>query len=402
MSERKAHDTLLHNAWSDFCDELKSMGDVMLREQAPGNPTERAEAFRLLSRNVGLALAFELEYKDPQFPELNHYFDPTRKQGGDNTDACYVGAQINGSDHYRISGHRGTASFFAITVVASGTTPWGGGVVSSLFEDDLRVDDDGYFELFIGPEPPADAATNPALNYIATTPDTFRITFRQFFSDWENEEPMRARIDCLSRSSQAPEITPQKIADGFQRASGWLRDSLTYWADMIEKWKVQPNQFLSYRQLDDNAIDATPGGEPMICYWRLPADEALIIRVVPPAADYWAVEFGNYWWESMDYRYRLSNTNDHYAVLEDDGELIVVVSHSDPGVPNWLDPSGHSEGYITYRWIGADHYPAPQSQQVKRDSLFEHLPPTIQRYSSEQRREQLAERRRGVSKRFPY
>jgi hypothetical protein len=57
----------------------------------------------------------------------------------------------------------------------------------------------------------------------------------------------------------------------------------------------------------------------------------------------------------MDYRYRLANTNCHYAALEEDGELIVVVSHDDPGLPNWLDPSGHSEGYVTYRWMLADH-----------------------------------------------
>jgi hypothetical protein len=24
------------------------------------------------------------------------------------------------------------------------------------------------------------------------------------------------------------------------------------------------------------------------------------VRVTPPAAHYWAVEFGNYWWETMD------------------------------------------------------------------------------------------------------
>ena len=109
---------------------------------------------------------------------------------------------------------------------------------------------------------------------------------------------------------------------------------------MIEKWKAQPNRFLSYRQLDDNPIDATPGGEPLICYWQVPEDEALIVRVFPPRARYWSVEFGNYWWESMDYRYRLANTNDHYAKREADGELILVVSHEDPGVPNWLDASG--------------------------------------------------------------
>jgi hypothetical protein len=216
----------------------------------------------------------------------------------------------------------------------------------------IRTDPDGSFELYLSPEP------HPG-NWIRTTPQSFRVTFRQFFADWENEAPMEARIDRLTGDGAPPALTPERVAAGLAGASHWVNWSLTYWADMIEKWKAQPNRFLSYRQLDDNRIDATPGGEPLIAYWMLPADQALVIRVRPPRAQYWSVEFGNCWWETMDYRYRLASTNCHHAVLEDDGELIVVASHDDPGLPNWLDPSGHTEGYVTYRWMLADEHPVP-------------------------------------------
>ncbi len=389
------HDLLLRNAWNDFCDSLKRAGEISFRETASSNPVDRAAAIRLLSRNIGLALAFELENKDPLHPEIMHYFDPMRKQGGDNTDALYVGAPINGTDTYRVSGKRGNARYFSVTVVERGATPWGGAVPSVLFGDDLEVDGDGNFELWVGPD------EHPG-NWIRTTPDTFRLTFRQFFADWEGEKPMEARIDRITGDDAPPQLTPDSVADGLATAAHWLHWSVTYWADMIDKWKVQPNRFLSYRQLDDNKIDATPGGEPLICYWMLPKDEALIIRVRPPEARYWAVEFGNYWWETMDYRYRLANTNCHYAALEEDGELIVVVSHDDPGVPNWLDPSGHSEGYVTYRWMIADHYPVPTCQQVKRSALFDHLPAGMKQIGPAERREQLAGRRRGIVQRFKW
>ena len=65
-------------------------------------------------------------------PELLHYFDPLRKQGGDNADALYVGAPVDGAHTYRISGQRGTARYFAVTVLEDGVTPWGGAVVGSL------------------------------------------------------------------------------------------------------------------------------------------------------------------------------------------------------------------------------------------------------------------------------
>jgi hypothetical protein len=104
----------------------------------------------------------------------------------------------------------------------------------------------------------------------------------------------------------------------------------------------------------------------------------------------------------MDYRYRLASTNCHHAVLEDDGELIVVVSHDDPAVPNWLDPSGHTEGYITYRWMLAETCPVPQCEQVPRDALFEHLPAGVRRITPRGRHAQLEARRRGVLKRFKW
>lgn len=389
------YETALRDAWHRFCDELKKAGDIPLRPMAAGNPVDKAAAYRLLARNIGLALQFELDNVDPLHPELLTYFNPIRKQGGDNTDAHYVGAPINGTDTYRVTGKRGSSKYFGVTVVEKGNTPWGGGVAGVLFGDQIKVEEDGTFELWLSPEPHEG-------NWIKTTPDTFRVTFRQFFADWEHEESMQARIDRITGDGAPPELTPELVVEGLDRSAHWVNWSVTYWAEMIEKWKVRPNTFLSYRQLDDNKIDATPGGEPIIAYWMVPEDEALIIRITPPEAHYWALEFGNYWWETMDYRYRLSSTNCHHAVMEDDGELIVVISHDDPGLPNWLDPSGHSEGYLTFRWMLAATCPIPTATQVKRKDLFDHLPANIKRITPEGRREQLAERRRGIVNRFKW
>ncbi|MEM1110452.1 MAG: DUF1214 domain-containing protein [Pseudomonadota bacterium] len=389
------NDEKLKASWDSFCDDLKSASELVFRDSTPASDIDRAKGFRLLARNIALGLQFNLENNDPDFPELLHYFDPLRKQGGDNTDALYVGAPINGEHTYRISGKRGTARYFAVTVLEDGNTPWGGAVVGNLINDEIAVEEDGSFELIVGPK------EHPG-NFIKTTPGTWRITFRQFFADWETEEPMVARIDCLSDIEHDPVIYPAKIQQGLAETSAWVKESTFYWANMLDRWQARPNDFVSYRQLDDNAIDATPGGEPLICYWQVPTDEALIVRVMPPSAAYWAVEFGNYWWESMDYRYRLCSTNCHHAQLQDDGELIFVVSHSDTGVANWLDPSGHQEGYIALRWIGADAYPKPHCAQVKLSELDNHLPRDIKTLSREERKAQLAARRRGVIQRFRY
>jgi len=391
---KASRDTLLQSSWAEFCDELKEAGDLIFRDTTPDNDLARAKGLRLLARNISLGLQFNLDNIDTQTPELLHYFDPIRKQGGDNTDALYVGAPINGQNTYRVVGKRGQAKFFAVTVLEDGATPWGGRVVGNLIDDQIKMDVDGNFELIISPH-------KHDGNWIKSTPDTWRITFRQFFADWANEDPMMAQIECLDGDGHDPILTPEQVCQRLKNSAEWVKVSTHYWADMIDKWAVQPNTFLSYRQLDDNDIDATPGGEPLITYWNVPEDEALIIRFTPPACDYWAVEFGNYWWETMDYRYRMSSTNCHMAELEENGELLLVISHEDLGYANWLDPSGHSEGYITVRYLGAKEYPVPVCQQVPASDLFSHIP-NAKMVSPAERQLQLRERRNGVIKRFKY
>ena len=394
MSADSENDRRLRAIWTDFCGQLEAAGDLVLRETTPKSEVTRATGLRLLARNIALGLQFELENKDPKHPELLHYFDPLRKQGGDNTDALYVGAPVNGSDTFRITGHKGSAAYFAVTVLEDGETPWGGGVVGTLFGPDLETDASGHFELVLSPD-------EHSGNWIRTTPGAYRVTFRQFFADWESEVPMEATIENLSRVGEAPPVfSSEALGEGLSGAARWVGVSTRYWADKLDCWQARPNEFIAFAEMESAQIDATPGGTPLISYWRLPPDEALVIRVRPPECDYWNCEFGNYWWETMDYRWRLSSTNCHQAEIEPDGMLTVVIAHDDPGVANWLDPSGHEDGYITFRWMGAAENPRPVCSQVARAQLSDHLPAGAARIGPEARAKQIAARRAGVRRRF--
>lgn len=382
---------LLRSSWEQFCEELKLAGEIAFGPSVPSGSADRAAGLRQIARNISLALQFDLENADPLHPQLLRYFDPIRKQGGDNPDALYLGAPINGRERYRIHGDRGTVDYLAITAVETGRTPFGGRAAATLLGDDLQIDPDGSFEINIGPEP-----CGP--NWLQTTSQTFRVTIRQFFSDWENERPVQATIERIGSTSPKPVADVDELALGLERSAAWLSTSVRYWTEMLARWKQQPGKFLAYSELENNAVDATPGGEPVIAYWQLAHDEALIVRVVPPKARYWSVELGNSWWESMDYRDRLSSTNSHYAELEADGELIIVVSHQDPGVPNWLDASGYSEGYVTFRWIGVDNAPRPMATKVAMDEL-DRAGLALRPIGSVERARQLQRRRLGLIKR---
>lgn len=386
----------LDKAWEEFCDTLKAAGRHPRANELGLSARDKAAGYLQLARNISLGLQFKYDGDDRMFPELNRYFDPMRKQGGDNSDCVYIGAQIDGRETYRIFGYRGTSKYFSVVAVEEGD-PWGAGTIATLYGKDIETDADGNFELFISPH-------EHEGNWLKTTDKTFRVTFRQYFADWEAEKPMRAQIERLS----SPEIThpepldPEALGKGLVNAARWVDQSIGYWPMMLNKWAPRKNEFRSYWQLEDTNIDATPGGDPIVCYWQLPKDECLIVRVHPVECTWWGVEFGNVWWETMDYRFRLSNTNEHYAQIEDDGELIIVVAHEDPGVPNWLDCSGFTAGYITFRWMLSEVHPIPKAEQVKFSERFAHMPDGVKRMGLEARKAQLATRKRGVYARFGY
>ncbi|WP_255326433.1 DUF1214 domain-containing protein [Sphingobium sp. EM0848] len=356
-------------------------------------PLDRATGLLHILNNLSLGLAFHIHDCDPQHPELFRYMGPDRKQGGDNQDALYLGFAVDAVHTYRLYGNRGTTKHISITTVEHGPTPWGGAMGAALFGRDLKADENGDFEIIL-------SATPHAGNWIKLSPRDFRVTIRQFFADWENERPMRLRVELIGETLPPPVMSTERIMSGLRATGEWIESTISFWQQTMDMFRRTPNQFVSWRKLTGDKVNATPGGDPACGYWNVPVGQALIMRTRPPQCEFWNIEFNNPWWETMDYRYRLSGTNMHHAVLEDDGQLIAVIAHEDPGVPNWFDTSGFVEGMVGRRWIFADTLPEIECQLVPHEKLFDHLPKGVKRITPDGRREQMAARRRGIYNRF--
>jgi hypothetical protein len=161
----------------------------------------------------------------------------------------------------------------------------------------------------------------------------------------------------------------------------------------------QQNSFLP--PLDGTAMGAAAENRPVIGSWKLAEDEALVIEVMPPEGLYWSFSLGNAWWETIDYANHQTSLNGHQAVVDDDGLVRVVVAHRDPGVANWLDTAGHSEGPIILRCVRTESAPVPTTRLVPFDQLDDALPPGTRRLSASERAQAIAIRQRAVSRRFP-
>jgi hypothetical protein len=91
---------------------------------------------------------------------------------------------------------------------------------------------------------------------------------------------------------------------------------------------------------------------------------------MPPTCEYWMIALHNHWMETLDYVHHQATLNSHSAKLESDGSARFVISHRDPGVPNWLDTAGHRRGTMGVRFVGPDVVDLiPSSRVVKVTSL---------------------------------
>ena len=354
------NDARLKASWDNFCDELKSAGDLIFRDTTPQQDIDRAKGLRLLARNISLALQFNLENIDPDFPELLHYFDPLRKQGGDNTDALYVGAPINGEHTYRISGKRGDSRYFAVTVLEDGATPWGGAVIGNLVDSQIHTEPDGSFEIIMSSTP------KPG-NWLPMREDTSTMIARQTFDDRSKETPAEFTIECLSVEADNY-LNPADIVDQLQNSAAFVKNTANIFVDWMDIYSAHINELPS----DDQARCQRAGGDAAIhylqSYWKLAPDEALVVHAPKiPNCKTWNFQLSNFWMESLDYRYYKISVNKHTASYNEDGSVTVVVAHQDPGekYPNWLHTTGHDQGGNLWRWVEADEHPPVHCKVVK-------------------------------------
>ena len=152
--------------------------------------------------------------------------------------------------------------------------------------------------------------------------------------------------------------------------------------------------------IDRSAIGAAAENRPVIGRFELGPDEALILEVDPPKGVYWSYSLGNQWWETIHYGRHQSSLNEHQANVDSDGILRVVVSSRDPGVANWLDAAGHSNGAMILRCVRTETAPTPTARVVKFSDIDSTLPAETKRVTAQERARIIEARRRAVHERF--
>ncbi|MGH8809463.1 MAG: DUF1214 domain-containing protein [Noviherbaspirillum sp.] len=350
--------------WDAFCDILKRAGNQILRPEAPADAFTRAEGYRYLSRLLRIGLEMHVEFADPDFPGFLVPSHETAKIGADNPDNMYQYARLNGNHDYLVRGQRGSVSYLSFGSQKGGYET-DGKMTQTGFIDAQRMqfDADGNFELVLSRTPQAG-------NWLALEADSNALVVRQTFLDRKAEKPARLTIQRIGSDAKPQPLDPLQLHGGLLKAAHFVENTAKLFADWAAGYQAHANQLPPA----DQALCQAVGGDPNIfyyhSYWALQEDEALLVEIERvPQCRFWNLQINNYWMESLDYRHHRICINKHGAQLNQHGGVTLVLSHTDPGLPNWLETAGHRVGTLCMRWVEAQELVHPRTRVVKLSEL---------------------------------
>lgn len=392
-------DAALRSAWAEFCARLRQAGEQVFKQANPPSGVHRVDAYRFLTQNLGQAFDLALETRDTRYPALHTFCGPTRKLGGDCADFTYQQAWIDGQSTYRLTGTRGTARFFNVTVQGSRRPgpgvlhePFGDTPEANLLGHQLRIDDTGEFELYIG-------GPERGPNWLPTTDKSRKLFIRQGFDRWD-ELPAQLRIERIDMDSPKPLPSAEQMVEAMRWAGDFVTGLMADWPEFPFTYggvdAEHPNAF---PRVDATDADNKRGRAAANMYWELADDEALIVEF-DAHAGLWMLTNMGVFFNSMDYLYRPVSYTPSRTATDADGRVRLVMAHRDPGVHNWLDTQGFRCGNLTYRHMLEGEPAVLNTRVVKHDDVLTALPADTALVSSAERAAAMWERFHGIRRRY--
>ncbi|HTV95131.1 MAG TPA: DUF1214 domain-containing protein [Steroidobacteraceae bacterium] len=362
----------------------------------PGDPRYRADVYRQIMMQLSYGY-FAFFHADPEHPDWAPLWNPVYTLQP-NPDDIYLYCPISSRYSYRIAGNRGTVKMLTIgTQLSLSGMPWENDTTGAYYHDiddsDLQIAANGDFELLLGTERPA----RHRGNWLKIEPGARVLMTRYRSYDWEHEIDPLMSIECLNATSLKKRLNPEEILERIEQMAWMPARSTKLFYDMQNAVKAR---------VGVNVFEPVRYGGALSRQVYLPAvfefepDEALILETeLPKERRYWNFQLNDPYFNAIEYVYRLSSTNGHFATVSADGCFRAVISLADPGVPNWLDPAGFTQGTIYGRWYDCDSCPTPALRRVKSSDIRRYLPADTPAVTPQERQDELRRRVRGCQRR---
>ena len=94
------------------------------------------------------------------------------------------------------------------------------------------------------------------------------------------------------------------------------------------------------------------------------------LEIFLDGAKYFIAPITNIWGTTNEIMFKNGSLNNYQSKINESGTYSYILSQKDPGVHNWLDPSGLSEGILTLRWSGFPNEVVGKDLYVKSQLLL--------------------------------
>ena len=344
------------------------------------DPIEGLRAVLRVASGGNLVLA----EADPAYPVLAKQQSALRQVMLPAADAVYHTTALDGCYRYRLHGNRGSAHIFQVAVYSGSS----GG-----FKDYRLVSDRdnfGYSDWHANAEVDLVLSNDPADEDALELPaGPCEVMVRQYFADWDNERPGKLVLERIGAPYPAPAPGAAEIAERFKIATNFQRKMADFYRRNVQiHLDTDPGTLFAYE-----LPEAFRGAVYLNGHYRCNESQAVVLEVKPPHSNYWSFQLSNVGgWDAMEYHLRQSSLNMHQAQLDSDGVFRAVISHRDPGVPNWLDTNGRTLGLISGRYFQAETTPTVKLTTMDFDKVGDYLPEDTAVIGTEQRQRQLHQR----------
>lgn len=385
--------------WGAIMDALNAAADVVLDNPHITSEVVKSEGVQYLTRFVGAANTFEME-SDSAYPQFARVFSPDNNWALPCPDGVYLTAPLDGAHNYRVWGSRGTSHMLVAEVFKGSFSDIPHMSVHDS-RSDVKLGENGEVEFFLGREKLSD-------NWLTIPPGPSVFLLRQWFYDWDVEEQGQFFIERIGATYPAPPVTSEVLAERLARYTHFLRSTSAAFVTSAAQHYSAPSDRIPFPKVmaEISEEHENPDAYSMrgqvygLGHYKCELDEAVILEVEPPECPYWSFALFSQYWERSDWLTRPTSINGHQAVLGEDGVFRAVISHRDPGVPNWLDAGHRTIGLIGGRYYGAAAVPEPTLRVVKVDELRAALPTSTPTVTPAMREAELGRRQAALRRRF--
>jgi hypothetical protein len=387
LSGGEGEDPELLAAFAHLQERLTAAQQLVVSTSVNKNRVDFASGMRhlMVLLAVGIDMALRVD-PDPVLAVNRAKMDDIVTWGLECPDCVYMNASFRPGETYRLSGNRGTARYVGLQTMD------GMAATTNVLIDELEVDADGNFEAIL-------SADSHEGNWLKLAGDHPTLTVRNFLYDWDTEQLADLKIERIG-----DEVVPEdrsvepglSVARQLYALGEFVYDNLKFFLDFGAM--PQANDFVP--PMDMSSMGAAAENRPVIGRFELEPDEALILEFEPPTGVYWSISLGNPWLETIHYGRHQSSLNGHQAVVDSDGKVRFVLAARDPGVANWLDTAGYSNGAMLLRCVRTETAPVPSTRVVPIGDVATALPADTTMTGPSERAKVIDARRHSVHERF--